>query len=94
MGTRSRATPLGSPDKPGDNEPPQPPRKSLGFARDLALAMELPFIPVAAVVIAGGLGYLMDKRFGTLPVFSLILGFLGFAAGVREIIRRIKSDAK
>ncbi|HLB86170.1 MAG TPA: AtpZ/AtpI family protein [Terriglobales bacterium] len=56
--------------------------------------MELPFIPVAAVVIAGGLGYLMDKRFGTLPVFSLILGFLGFAAGVREIIRRIKSDAK
>ncbi|MGA2482058.1 MAG: AtpZ/AtpI family protein [Candidatus Acidiferrales bacterium] len=58
------------------------------------MAMELPVILVAAVIIAGGLGYLLDKRFGTLPVFSLVLGLLGFAGGLREIIRRVRSAAK
>jgi len=58
------------------------------------MAMELPVILVAAVIIGGGLGYLLDKRFGTLPVFSLVLGLLGFAGGLREIIRRVRSVEK
>lgn len=81
-------------DKPPKNEPSPQRRTSLGFTRDLALAMELPFIPIAAVMVAGGLGYLIDKRLGTLPAFTLILGLLGFAAGLREIIRRVKSGAR
>lgn len=81
-------------DKPPNNESSPRHRTSLGFTRDLALAMELPFIPIAAVMIAGGLGYLIDKRLGTLPAFTLVLGLLGFAAGLREIIRRVKSGTK
>jgi len=77
--------------KPSDRKPPRGNfRSSPGFARQLALAMELPVMPIAGVVVAGGLGYLLDRRFGTLPLFSLLLGLLGFAAGIREIIRRLK----
>jgi F0F1-type ATP synthase assembly protein I len=54
--------------------------------------MELPFIPVAAVLLAGGLGYLLDARVHTSPLFTLILGFVGFLAGIREILRRLKKD--
>ena len=57
--------------------------------RELAMAMELPFIPIGAVVIAGGLGYLIDSRVHTAPFFALLLGLLGFVAGIREVLRRI-----
>ncbi len=57
--------------------------------RELALAMELPFIPIGAVVIAGGLGYLIDSRAHTSPLFALLLGLLGFVAGIREVLRRV-----
>jgi len=57
--------------------------------RELALAMELPFIPIGAVVIAGGLGYLIDSRVHTSPLFALLLGLLGFVAGIREVLRRV-----
>jgi len=56
------------------------------------MAMELPFIPVASVLLAGGLGYLADKRWHTFPVLTLLFGLLGFAAGVREILRRISKE--
>lgn len=62
--------------------------------RELAMAMELPFIPIAAVLIGGGLGYVLDKKLGTAPLFVLLLGLLGFAAGLWEIIRRVKSNQK
>ena len=57
--------------------------------RELAMAMELPFIPIGAVVIAGGLGYLIDSRVHTSPLFALLFGLIGFAAGIREVLRRI-----
>ena len=62
--------------------------------RELALAMELPFIPIAAVVIAGGLGYLLDSRLHTWPLFALLLGLLGFVAGIREVLRRVSKAEK
>jgi F0F1-type ATP synthase assembly protein I len=46
------------------------------------------------VVIGGGLGYLLDQRLHTSPVLALILGMLGFGAGVWEIIRRLSRSEK
>ena len=66
-------------------------KRRASFYRTFALAMELPFIPVVAVVLGGGLGYLLDKRLHTDPWFTLALGALGFVAGIREILRRLKS---
>jgi len=62
--------------------------------RELAMAMELPFIPLLAVVIAGGLGYLLDTRLHTSPLFAIVLGLLGFVAGIREILRRLSKEEK
>ena len=56
--------------------------------------MELPFIPILAVVIAGGAGYLLDARLHTLPLFTLALGLLGFVAGIREVLRRVSKEEK
>jgi len=56
--------------------------------------MELPFVLIASILVGGGLGYLLDKKLGTAPLFVLLLGFLGFGAGIWEIIRRVKSGKK
>ena len=63
-------------------------------ARDMtmksALAMELPFTIVGAVVVGGFFGYLLDKWLHTAPWLMVILGGFGFAGGVSEIIRRFR----
>ncbi|MCL4522735.1 MAG: AtpZ/AtpI family protein [Acidobacteria bacterium] len=71
--------------------PSDPPSKGTRtLVQILALAMELPVIPVAAVLIGGGLGYLLDKWLHTGPFLTLTFGVLGFAAGIRELVRRLK----
>jgi F0F1-type ATP synthase assembly protein I len=51
--------------------------------------MDLPFVLVGSVLIGAGIGYFLDKRFNTSPVLTLILGLLGFAGGMFEVIRRL-----
>jgi ATP synthase protein I len=75
-------------DKDRDSKlPPSP--SNAGFARQLSNVMDLPFVLVGSVVIGAGLGYLLDKRMGTSPALTLILGLLGFAGGMFEVIRRL-----
>jgi F0F1-type ATP synthase assembly protein I len=80
---------------PRNTTPPPPPAKPvppLGraatLARQFALAVELPFVFVATVLIGGGIGYWLDSRFHTSPLFLLVLGALGLVAGLRELVRR------
>ncbi len=47
---------------------------------------------VACVAIGGGAGYLLDKLIHTSPVFTLILGLLGFAGGMIQLVRRLSKD--
>jgi F0F1-type ATP synthase assembly protein I len=54
--------------------------------------MELPFLLVASVATGGGVGYFLDKRFHVSPLFTLILGLLGFAAGIFQLGRRLSKD--
>ncbi|QDC10956.1 F0F1 ATP synthase subunit I [Oceanicola sp. D3] len=42
---------------------------------------------VAGLGIGFGIGYGLDVLFGTLPVFLLLFTLLGFAAGVRVMMR-------
>jgi ATP synthase protein I len=49
----------------------------------------LPFVLVSAIVVGGGFGYLLDRWLHTKPVFLLILGAVGFYAGVRDVLRRV-----
>ncbi len=58
-------------------------------ANDSAIAMELPFTFAGAILLAGGVGFLLDRWLHTKPIFTLVLGAIGFIAGVREVIRRL-----
>ena len=59
------------------------------FGSQSALAMELPFTLVGAVLFAGATGFFLDKWLHTKPWLMLALGILGFIGGVREVIRRL-----
>jgi ATP synthase protein I len=54
----------------------------------------LPFVLVSAIVVGGAFGYFLDRWLGTRPVFLIILGGLGFYAGVRDVLRRLDKESK
>jgi ATP synthase protein I len=73
----------------------EPSKRAARFARELTLAMELPFVLVSAVLTGGFLGYFLDRWLGTAPLFVIVLGILGTYAGIREVVRRLpKGDAQ
>ncbi len=45
---------------------------------------------VAGLLIGFGMGYGLDRLFGTLPIFLVLMTLLGFAAGVRTMLRTAK----
>jgi len=53
------------------------------------MALELPFVLVSGIVVGGLFGYLLDRWLHTKPVFLLILGGVGFYAGLRDVLRRV-----
>ena len=54
------------------------------------LAMELPFMIVGAILLAGFLGYLLDRWLHTSPWFMIGGGALGFVSSILEIVRRFR----
>jgi ATP synthase protein I len=54
-----------------------------GMARGLRIGSEF----VAAILVGTGIGYLIDLGLGTSPWGMLILFLVGFAAGIRNVIR-------
>jgi ATP synthase protein I len=64
-------------------------QKAKGLSAQFGLALELPFVFVAAVGLGGAIGYFLDHWLHTKVVFLLVFGGLGFFAGLREILRRL-----
>ena len=61
-----------------------------GFSQQFAMAMELPFIIVGAVIVGGLMGYFLDRWLHTTPVLMLVMGGFGFFAGLRDVLSRTK----
>ncbi|HEX7698956.1 MAG TPA: AtpZ/AtpI family protein [Candidatus Acidoferrum sp.] len=79
-----------SDNRPENSDSPSPgAEKAKDVSNQAAIAMELPFVLVAAVVVGGLLGYFLDHWLHTKPVFLLVLGGIGFYAGVRDVLRRL-----
>jgi len=79
-----------SDNKPENSDSPSPvAEKAKDVSNQAAIAMELPFVLVSAVVVGGLLGYFLDHWLHTKPVFLLVLGCIGFYAGVRDVLRRL-----
>lgn len=53
------------------------------FARQMALAVEIPMAPIAG----GAMGYYLDYYFGTAPKLTIVLGAMGIAAAIIYIVR-------
>jgi ATP synthase protein I len=63
-----------------------------GFSRQFAMALELPFILVGAIIVGGLIGYLLDDWLHTKPYLMLVFGFLGFFGGLRDLLRRLSKQ--
>ena len=61
--------------------------RSRGMAMGLRMSSEL----VAAILVGGLVGYGLDKLFGTKPWLFLVFFFLGFAAGIVNVVRAFQS---
>ena len=73
-------------------KPAAPLQKAKDINSQLALAMELPFVLVAAIAVGAILGYFLDRWLHTSHIFVLILGGLGFVGGLREVLRRLPTN--
>jgi ATP synthase protein I len=71
-------------------EPTPPSKKDPGAMRQLALATELPFLVAGAALVGGLIGYGLDRWLQTKPWLMIIIGALGFFAGVRDMLRRLQ----
>ena len=81
-----------NPEPPASGRPPRRGQKDSSASRQFGLALELPFLLVAAILVGGAFGYFLDRWLGTKPVFLIILGGVGFYAGVRDLLRRLGKD--
>ncbi len=77
-------------EAPKSSEPKSPEiAKAKKYSSQAALAMELPFTIVGAVLLGGVLGYFLDHWLHTKVIFTLVLGAVGFAGGLKEVLRRL-----
>jgi ATP synthase protein I len=68
-------------------------QQTKNFSQQFAMAMELPFILVGGVIVGGLLGYFLDRWLRTTPACMLVLGGLGFFAGLRDVLSRTKKGS-
>lgn len=64
-------------------------KQTAGFAHQFAVAMEMPFVLVSAVIVGGLVGFFLDRWLHTRPFLMLVFGFLGFFGGLRDVLRRL-----
>jgi ATP synthase protein I len=76
-------------EDPGSPSSPSPRKRPDSASSQYATALELPIVLVSAIVVGGLFGYFLDRWLHTKPILTLILGGLGFYAGVRDVLRRV-----
>ncbi len=73
----------GEPDK---TETPRGRGTQSGLGQGLRIGIEM----VVSVAVGAGLGYLIDGWAGTAPLFMIVFLFLGFAAGIMNVLRIVR----
>jgi ATP synthase protein I len=70
------------------------PKKDSKALRQIALAMELPFLLVGPAVILGAIGYFLDRWLHTKPWIMIVLGLGGVALGLYNTLKAASSQDK
>ena len=71
------------------------PRGPAGSGRAMAIAVRAVTELVVSVLVGGAIGWALDRWLNTSPVLLLIFFVLGFAAGIRNVVRatsRLQGD--
>ncbi len=68
------------------NSAPQEDNSGAQYGKGVRMGVDL----LAGAGVGIFLGYTLDKAIGTSPLFMLLFLFLGFAAGVRNIMRNVE----
>jgi F0F1-type ATP synthase assembly protein I len=68
---------------------PAPNKGPADWIRQLAIALDLPFFLMGAIVGGGFIGYLLDEWLHTTPWLMLVMGLLGFVAGMRGVLQTL-----
>nr|WP_210345331.1 AtpZ/AtpI family protein [Jiella flava] len=63
---------------------------SQGIAEGLKLASEF----AAGIIVGAAIGYFIDRAAGTTPFGLIFFLMIGFAAGVRNILRAVSPETK
>jgi F0F1-type ATP synthase assembly protein I len=79
-------------EEPASRSSQPPGKKPSSDSSQFAIALELPVAFVSAIVVGGFFGYLLDRWLHTKPVFLIILGGVGFYAGLRDLLRRLAKE--
>lgn len=58
-----------------------------GSLKQAAFAYSLPFTLVVPPLVMGAIGYGLDRWLNKLPLFTVILGFIGFGVGLRDVLK-------
>lgn len=64
-------------------------KSAADWIRQLALALDLPFLLLGAMLGGGVVGYLLDRWLRTSPWLMLALGLLGFIGGMRALLQSL-----
>ena len=65
-------------------------QSSVGLAQGIRVGMEM----LAALLVGGGIGWMLDQWVGSTPAFLIVFVMLGLAAGVRSALRAAKQVEK
>ncbi len=69
-------------------------KDSGGSVKQVALALELPFMVVAPVILGGAIGFFLDRWLHTKPLLLIVLGFLGVVVGIRDALKSADAQDK
>ncbi len=56
-------------------------------AKQIAIAMQIPFALVVPIFAGGGIGYVLDRWLHTKFILMMVLGLAGFGIGLREVLK-------
>ncbi len=62
--------------------------------KQVAIALELPFMIVGPVFLGGLIGYFLDRWLHTRPILMIVLGILGVVIGIRDALKIASAGEK
>lgn len=70
------------------------PREDKDKYSAMSLAWRVTIELVVSIMIGAAMGWGLDSLFGSLPAFLVVFILLGFAAGVRTMMRTVEEDQR